>query len=130
MQPAITFTFGGLRGDTGGRALDQNGEPVPGLFVAGADLGGLQETGYVGGLVLGLVFGPRAATLRWARLRGAHRGGRAWLTPDPDVLIIGAGASGAVAAKRLVEEGFDVVCLEQGDWPDYSWPVRRSPTTS
>ncbi|HSI79939.1 MAG TPA: GMC family oxidoreductase [Solirubrobacterales bacterium] len=37
-----------------------------------------------------------------------------------DVLIIGAGASGAVAAKRLAEEGFDVVCLEQGDWPDYA----------
>ena len=37
-----------------------------------------------------------------------------------DVLIVGAGASGAVAAKRLAEEGFDVVCLEQGDWPDYS----------
>ena len=34
---------------------------MPGLFVAGADLGGVQETGYVGGLALGLVFGPRAA---------------------------------------------------------------------
>jgi len=61
VQPAITFTFGGVRGDIDGRALDRNGQPVPGLFVAGADLGGLQETGYVGGLVLGLVFGPRAA---------------------------------------------------------------------
>jgi succinate dehydrogenase/fumarate reductase flavoprotein subunit len=61
VQPAITFTFGGLRGDTDGRALDRNGEPVRGLFVAGADLGGLQEIGYVGGLVLGLVYGPRAA---------------------------------------------------------------------
>ena len=36
-----------------------------------------------------------------------------------DVLIIGAGASGSVAAKRLGEEGLKVVCLEQGDWPDY-----------
>jgi choline dehydrogenase-like flavoprotein len=35
-----------------------------------------------------------------------------------DVLVIGAGASGAVAALRLAEAGFDVVCLEQGDWPD------------
>ena len=42
-------------------------------------------------------------------------------TPPPaDVLIIGAGASGAVAAKRLGEAGFNVVCLEQGDWTDYS----------
>ena len=38
----------------------------------------------------------------------------------PDVLIIGAGPTGAVAAKRFVEEGLTVVVLEQGDWPDYS----------
>lgn len=38
----------------------------------------------------------------------------------PDVLVIGAGASGSVAVKHLVEAGFDVVCLEQGGWPDYS----------
>jgi succinate dehydrogenase/fumarate reductase flavoprotein subunit len=61
VQPSITFTFGGLRGDADGRALAAHGEPVPGMFVAGGDLGGVQETGYVGGLVLGLVYGPRAA---------------------------------------------------------------------
>jgi choline dehydrogenase-like flavoprotein len=38
----------------------------------------------------------------------------------PDVLIIGAGPTGAVAAKRLAEEGMRVVVLEQGDWPDYA----------
>ncbi len=37
-----------------------------------------------------------------------------------DVLIVGAGASGAVAATRLAQDGFSVVCLEQGDWPDYT----------
>ena len=35
-----------------------------------------------------------------------------------DVLVIGAGASGAVVSRRLAEAGFGVVCLEQGDWPD------------
>lgn len=37
-----------------------------------------------------------------------------------DVLIIGAGPSGAVAAKRFSEEGFSVICLEQGEFPDYT----------
>lgn len=35
-----------------------------------------------------------------------------------DVLVIGAGPSGAVAARRFAEAGMRVVCLEQGDWPD------------
>jgi len=37
-----------------------------------------------------------------------------------DVLIIGAGAGGGVAASRLIEGGISVTCLEQGDWPDRS----------
>ena len=40
--------------------------------------------------------------------------------PTPDVLIIGAGPTGAVAAKRFVESGMSVVVLEQGVWPNYS----------
>ena len=41
------------------------------------------------------------------------------MAADPaDVLIIGAGASGAVVALRLAQAGFKVVCLEQGEWLD------------
>ncbi len=35
-----------------------------------------------------------------------------------DVLIIGAGASGSIAARHLAGAGFKVVCLEQGTWVD------------
>lgn len=38
--------------------------------------------------------------------------------PDrADVLIIGAGAGGSVAARHFAEAGYRVVCLEQGGWP-------------
>jgi len=54
-------------------------------------------------------------------------------TDDPpapghaDVLIIGAGPTGAVAAKRLVAAGCRVVVLEQGTWPDYSKARAKHP---
>lgn len=36
-----------------------------------------------------------------------------------DAVVVGAGVSGAVVTKFLAERGFRVICLEQGDWPDY-----------
>jgi choline dehydrogenase-like flavoprotein len=37
-----------------------------------------------------------------------------------DVCVVGAGPSGAVATLALARSGARVVCLEKGDWPDYS----------
>jgi choline dehydrogenase-like flavoprotein len=39
------------------------------------------------------------------------------LSDTADVLIIGAGASGAAAAWSLADTRMRIVCLEQGDWP-------------
>jgi len=38
--------------------------------------------------------------------------------PTADVLIIGAGASGAALAWSLADTRMHIVCLEQGDWVD------------
>ena len=42
------------------------------------------------------------------------------LATPTDVLIIGAGPAGAVAASYLAEKGIAVTCLEQGDWSNPS----------
>src|SRR6185312_6580769 len=39
---------------------------------------------------------------------------------DNEVLIIGAGAAGAIAARTLATAGIKVTCLEQGEWTDDS----------
>ncbi|MCW4466412.1 GMC family oxidoreductase [Glutamicibacter sp. MNS18] len=37
-----------------------------------------------------------------------------------DVVVIGAGPAGSVMTKSFAMAGMSVVCLDQGDWPDYS----------
>jgi choline dehydrogenase-like flavoprotein len=52
---------------------------------------------------------------------------------EVDVLVIGAGASGAAFTWSLARDGFDVMCLEQGGWVDPSayptthddWEIHR-----
>ncbi len=58
--------------------------------------------------------------------------------PRDDVLIVGAGASGAAAAWRLARAGLSVTCLEQGYWVDpetsrsrdADWEIHRQTTES
>jgi succinate dehydrogenase/fumarate reductase flavoprotein subunit len=60
VRPGITFTEGGVRVNDDCAALDRSGRPIPGLFVAGADVGAVSIEGYVGGLAAALVTGLRA----------------------------------------------------------------------
>jgi succinate dehydrogenase/fumarate reductase flavoprotein subunit len=59
--PAITFTFTGLSIDRDARVLREDGSAVPGLLAAGADVGGVFDRAYAGGLASALVFGMTAA---------------------------------------------------------------------
>lgn len=61
VQPAVTFTHGGLRIAPDCRVLRADGSTIPGLLAAGADAGGLYAGGYAGGLAMAAVFGLRAA---------------------------------------------------------------------
>ena len=68
VQPAITFTFGGLRTDPDGRVLDYDDVPVAGLWAAGVDAGGLSNYTYAGGLAPAFITGRRSAASALAML--------------------------------------------------------------
>ena len=57
----VTHTIGGLRVDDRARVLDDAGSPVPDLYAAGADAGGIFTGGYGSGLAAALVYGRIAA---------------------------------------------------------------------
>ena len=61
VRAAVTHTTGGLRIDERARVLDLEGAPVPDLYAAGADAGGIFTGGYGSGLAAALVFGRIAA---------------------------------------------------------------------
>ncbi len=65
----VTFTFGGLRIDVHARVLDNDLEPIAGLYAAGELVGGLFYGNYPGGtgLMSGSVFGKRAGASAGAR---------------------------------------------------------------
>ena len=58
---AITHTIGGLRIDRRARVLNDEDEPIDGLFAAGVDVGGISTGGYASGLAAALVLGLTAA---------------------------------------------------------------------
>jgi succinate dehydrogenase/fumarate reductase flavoprotein subunit len=61
VSPGITHTIGGLRVDARACVLNSSGSPLPDLYAAGADVGGISTGGYASGLAAALVFGRIAA---------------------------------------------------------------------
>ena len=61
VRAGVTQTLGGLRVDDRARVIDEQGEPVEGLFAAGADVGGISTGGWSSGLATALVLGLVAA---------------------------------------------------------------------
>ena len=57
--PTVHFTMGGLRIDTKARVLDEEGQPIPGLYAAGECCGGIHGKNRLGGNALAecVVFG-------------------------------------------------------------------------
>ncbi len=62
VAPTITHTIGGLAVDQRCRVLRRSdGRPLPGLYAAGVEVGGVSAGGYTSGLAAALVFGRVAA---------------------------------------------------------------------
>ena len=73
----ITFTYGGIKTDNEARALNNEGSPMPGLWVIGEMQGGMFYHNYPGGagLVKGAVFGRIAGKSAAARAKEAKTTG-------------------------------------------------------
>jgi fumarate reductase flavoprotein subunit len=62
VAPTITHTIGGLAVDEGCRVLRRSdAHPLPGLYAAGVEVGGVSVGGYTSGLAAAVVFGMVAA---------------------------------------------------------------------
>lgn len=61
VAPSVTFAHSGIRIDSRARVLRNDDTPIRGLYACGADVGGVYDRGYCGGLALGGVFGLAAA---------------------------------------------------------------------
>ncbi|MFO1188612.1 MAG: FAD-dependent oxidoreductase [Alphaproteobacteria bacterium] len=64
--PAITFAHAGIKANDQAQVLRPDNSAIPGLLVAGVDVGDVYDGGYAGGLSLALAFALRAVeTAGW-----------------------------------------------------------------
>jgi len=56
LAPTVHHTMGGVRIDTSARALDESGEPIPGLLAAGEVTGGIHGSNRIGGNAIADIF--------------------------------------------------------------------------
>ncbi len=61
--PTLHDVYAGVRIDTSGRVMDLHGEPIPGLYAAGENAGGMSHHGLAKGILFGRLAGHHAATL-------------------------------------------------------------------
>lgn len=61
LTPGVMDTLGGVRADTTGRVLNQEGKPIKGLYAAGEVIGNVQGAYYSVGLGEAVVFGRLSA---------------------------------------------------------------------
>jgi len=80
---AITFPYGGLRVDAGCRVIHRGGYPLPGLYAAGVDAGGVFNRIYAGGLAWALVSGRAAGRNAALAALGKEEWGRSALCSWP-----------------------------------------------
>src|SRR5205823_1675550 len=57
VRPSLYATYGGLRANAAAEVLNDQAQPLPGVYAAGVDLGDVHHRAYAGGLATGLVFG-------------------------------------------------------------------------
>jgi fumarate reductase flavoprotein subunit len=94
--PGITYTMGGIDINELAEVLDERGQPIAGLFAAGATTGGLEGgkgAAYIGGLIKAGSFGLLAAE-RVATLEGKS------FTVEHPASVVSHGAYASVDAQN------------------------------
>ncbi|HWL29175.1 MAG TPA: FAD-binding protein, partial [Burkholderiaceae bacterium] len=105
--PGITYTMGGIDINEHAEVLDERGQPIAGLFAAGATTGGLEGgrgAAYIGGLIKAGCFGLLAAE-RVAALEGKSFTVEQAASVAADAQAGAEGAYAAAEARNDVDVG-------------------------